>query len=45
LFFRTGLQDFSGLTGLGFNPDNPEKSCNPVKNNDSLFLDRMDRIY
>jgi hypothetical protein len=31
--FWTGLQDFSGLTGLGFNHDNPEKSCNPVKNN------------
>jgi hypothetical protein len=29
-FFWTGLQDFSGLTGLGFNHDNPEKSCNPV---------------
>jgi hypothetical protein len=26
--FLTGLQDFSGLTGLGFNHDNPEKSCN-----------------
>jgi hypothetical protein len=24
-FFWTGLQDFSGLTGLGFNHDNPEK--------------------
>jgi hypothetical protein len=35
--FWTGLQDFSGLTGLGFNHDNPEKSCNPVKNNGSYF--------
>jgi hypothetical protein len=23
----TGRQDFSGLTGYGFNHDNPEKSC------------------
>jgi hypothetical protein len=29
--FWTGLQDFSGLTGFGFNHDNPEKSCHPVK--------------
>ena len=32
-FFWAGLQDFSGLTGLDFNHDDPEKSCHPVKNN------------
>jgi hypothetical protein len=25
-FFWTGLQDFSGLAGLGFNHDNPGKT-------------------
>ena len=34
-FFWTGLQDFSGLTGLGFTHDNPEKSC---QNNGSVLF-------
>jgi hypothetical protein len=40
LFFWTGSQGFSGLTGSGVNPENP---VHPVENNGWFLLNRRKR--